>query len=109
MDLNKEKVQGKEVLHVSGRLDALNSPILEKHLLGEIANGEKKLLLDFLNVDYLSSSGLRVLLATQKKLDAIDGQLVLFAVDDMVMDVIKMSGLDRIFKIVSSQQKALEL
>ena len=109
MEISKEKIQTKQILHITGRLDAATSPILEKHLLNAMEQGEKKLLLDFLNVEYLSSSGLRAMLATQKKLDAIGGELVLFAIDDMVMEVIKVAGFDRIFKIVSSQEKALEL
>lgn len=62
-----EKNQNGSELNValSGRLDTTTAPQLEAELMGSLS-GVTKLTLDFMNLEYLSSAGLRVLLAAQK-------------------------------------------
>ena len=65
------------ILRFTGRLDAMTTPELEKQVYQFIDRGQHKLLLDFSGVDYISSAGMRMLLATTKKLKNLSGQMVL--------------------------------
>jgi anti-anti-sigma factor len=95
------------VLRFSGRLDAMTTPDLEKQVSQFIDHGQHKLLLDFTGVDYISSAGMRMLLATTKKLKSLSGQMVLCCTTDNVMDVFKMSGFDHVLLISPSEDEAL--
>lgn len=104
----KEDVKGDVlILHMQGRLDAISSPTAEHKLFDYINSGQNKLLLDFSGVDYLSSAGMRMLLSTTKKLKALDGKLVVYAVTPNVMDVLKMSGFDHVLDLVKTEEDGL--
>ncbi len=74
---------------LDGRLDTITSPDLEQALT-DLA-GVKHLVLDFTKISYISSAGLRVLLALQKRM-GVQGDMVVRHVDKMVMEVLEMSG-----------------
>lgn len=86
-----EKVQTGSALTVilDGRLDTITSPDLEQALSD--LDGVTQLTLDFAKITYVSSAGLRVLLALQKRM-ARQGGMVVRNVDKMVMEVLEMSG-----------------
>lgn len=103
-----EEIEHKSILRLDGRLDAVTSPILERKINSLIEEKHYRILLDFLRVDYLSSAGIRLLLSITKKLRAKKGDLALFAVNDEVMEIIKMAGFDKIFLIFSTEQEAFQ-
>lgn len=103
-----ENVEGKCVMRLSGRLDAVTAPILEKKIEEQIGQDHRKILLEFSSVDYLSSAGMRLLLAATKKMKAKEGLLVLSSIVDDVMEIIKMAGFERILNIYSSEKEALD-
>lgn len=80
------------VLKVSGQLTSATSPAFET-AVNEVLETESNLVLDFANLDFLASSGLRVILSTQKKINTKDGALVIRNVNKVVMDVFEMTGL----------------
>ena len=86
-----DKVQTGATLTVTldGRLDTITSPDLELSLAN--LAGVTHLVLDFGKINYVSSAGLRVLLALQKIM-AKQGDIVVRNVDKMVMEVLEMSG-----------------
>jgi anti-sigma B factor antagonist len=90
MNINKIKDNDKTIFEIEGRLDTITAPVLENAINDEGAALEK-LVLDFKGVDYISSAGLRVLLAAQKKMNA-QGSMELVNVADPVMDVLEMTG-----------------
>lgn len=55
--------------------------------------------MDFSDVDYISSAGLRILISTQKKLKPDDIPFVIINVNDTIDGILKMSGFDKILKI----------
>ena len=95
------------IVRVSGRLDAISSPDVEKKILEMIDGGKQKMALDFAGVDYLSSAGMRMLLAAMKKMNALSGSFVVFAIQDSVMDVLKMSGFDHVIALASNEEEAI--
>lgn len=87
-----KKIENGNTLTVSleGRLDTGTAPDLEKELSGSLDQVEE-LYLDFKGLDYVSSAGLRVLLATQKVMNR-QGKMVLQNVNDNIMEVFEMTG-----------------
>ncbi len=78
------------VIEIVGRLDTTTAPSLEK-TLNEDVGETKNLILDLKGLEYISSAGLRVLLATQKKMQQI-GCMKLINVADNVMEVFDITG-----------------
>lgn len=103
-----EEIEHRVILRIDGRVDAASAPILERKINSLIEENHTHLLLDFNRVDYLSSAGMRVLLASLKKLKAQKGDLILFGVSEEVGDVIKMAGFDKILRIYSSEKEAIQ-
>ena len=68
MTINKEKNNGILTLAIEGRLDTVTAPELEKVVNEETAD-VRELILDMKGLEYISSAGLRVLLAAQKKMN----------------------------------------
>jgi len=89
MTINKTKEGSKLTLALEGRLDTTTAPELEKEL--ELDDTEE-LLFDFSDLMYLSSAGLRVLLAAQKKMSAKDGKMAVRHVNEMIMDIFEATG-----------------
>lgn len=98
MDITKN-FNGKELtLSVKGRIDTITSKDLDKEINDEIGNFES-LILDFTDLEYISSAGLRVLITTQKKLKPENIPFIIKNVDDNVKEIFRMSGFNKILKI----------
>nr|WP_316624332.1 STAS domain-containing protein [uncultured Ruminococcus sp.] len=82
---------------VEGRLDTTTSPELESELSAAAGTAEK-IVLDFSKLDYISSAGLRVLLATHKKM-AGKGGLVITGVNEIVNEIFEITGFSDILDI----------
>jgi anti-sigma B factor antagonist/stage II sporulation protein AA (anti-sigma F factor antagonist) len=106
MQFSEETKGDIHFLRISGRIDAITSPQLEKKVQSLLESGVRKLALDFFNVDYLSSAGMRFLLSSTKKLKSLNGKLVLFSVDEDVLEIIKMAGFHTILSLASNEEKA---
>lgn len=107
VDIHEEKKGDISILSLKGRLDALSSPVTEKRVFELINSGENKLLLNFSQVEYISSAGMRMLLAAAKKLKALSGKLVLCNITSSVMDVLKMSGFDHVLELARNEGDAI--
>ena len=98
MNIDKNYNDKELTLTVEGRIDTITSQELDKEITEELGNFDS-LIIDFTNLEYISSAGLRVLIATQKKLKADDIPLVIRNVNDAVNEIFRMSGFDKILKI----------
>ncbi|MGE0198728.1 MAG: STAS domain-containing protein [Simkaniaceae bacterium] len=96
------------IIRIEGRLDAASTPLLERKLQELIGGGVKNIVLDFSQVNYLSSAGMRLLLSTTKKLKGAGGALHCCSVGEEVMEIIKMAGFERIIHIFPTEQEALQ-
>jgi len=97
MNINVEKVGNVNVYYIDGRLDSNTAGSLEKKLIPAINPEEKKFVLDFSELEYISSAGLRVLLQAAKMLYQISGALVLCSAKDEIKEVFDIAGLSPIF------------
>ena len=86
------------VLALEGRLDTVTSSDLQEEILAFFQEGQA-LILDFADLVYVSSSGLRALLIGQKTANSKCGSMVIRHVAENILDVLKMTGFDSILTI----------
>lgn len=98
MDITKKYNQKELTLSVEGRIDTITSKDLEKAIDEEFGNFDS-LTMDFTDVNYISSAGLRVLIVAHKKLKNEDIPFSIKNVNDIVGEIFRISGLDKILKI----------
>jgi anti-anti-sigma factor len=96
------------VIKPKGRLDSSTGPALEAELVSVIDGGARSLLLDFSELLYISSAGLRVVLLAAKRLKASNGRLALCSLNSQIAEVFKISGFDAIIDIHASSDSALK-
>jgi anti-sigma B factor antagonist len=92
VEVNEKRQNGVAILALKGRLDSNTSGDFEKKLLGMVQQGETRLVLDFSELDYISSAGLRVLLKAVKELKRSDGRLCVCSVKDYIREIFSLSG-----------------
>jgi anti-anti-sigma factor len=92
MEITESTTNAVTVLALSGRLDGLTSPTLEKKVDGLLAAGTRKLVFDCGQLTYASSAGLRVFLASAKKFKTAGGQAAFAALTPAVQEVFELSG-----------------
>ena len=81
------------IITLDTRLDTNRSPEFEEFILEKIENGDKHIVVDMSEVEYMSSAGIRVLLKAVKKVNYLGGGLVLCNTNDQVQQVLDISGL----------------
>ena len=91
LNIKKTVEEAKAVVALEGRLDTVTAPELESDLMG-IIEGIDELVLDFAELDYISSAGLRVLLSAQKMMNKKEGAMKIINVKDVIMDIFDMTG-----------------
>jgi anti-anti-sigma factor len=109
MDITTEKENSCIIVSVKGKVDAVTSPAFEKVLSGLIENGEHRLLLNLSALEYISSAGLRSILAMAKRLKAKEGKMVFSGLQGSVKEVFKISGFGSIFQISETPEEARKL
>lgn len=97
MTINKGKNGSELTLTLEGRLDTTTAPMLEKELKQEIGRVDL-LIVDFADVEYISSAGLRVLLAAQKVMNR-QGQMIIRNVNDTISDIFEITGFSDVLTI----------
>ena len=98
MNIIKNYNENELTIEVANRIDTVTAPDFENEINNEMGNFNS-LILDFTNLEYISSAGLRVLIATQKKLKSDDIPMTIKNVNDAISEIFRMSGFDKILKI----------
>jgi anti-sigma B factor antagonist len=107
MDITEEKRGDVRIIGLRGRLDASSSPGVEQRLLCLIDQGERRLVLDFSELNYISSIGMRALIATAKSLQKTKGRLALAALNNHVQEIFRIAGFTSIFSIYPTCEEAV--
>lgn len=97
MTITKKLTDTALAIALEGRLDTTSAPQLEAELKKSL-NGIARLELDFAALEYISSAGLRVLLAAQKVMNK-QGDMVIRGVNETVMEVFEVTGFIDILSI----------
>lgn len=98
MNIIKEYNEKELTLIIEGRIDTITSEDFDKEINAELGKFNS-LKMDFSDVEYISSAGLRVLIATQKKLKPENIPFIIINVNDEINEIFIMSGFDKILKM----------
>jgi len=106
------KIEDKSTIKVKiilpeGRLDAQASEELEQNIETLIEEGCTRMVANLDRVEYISSSGLRVLLASLKKLRKNQGDLKLVCLKPYVMEIFEIAGFTNLFEIYDQEDEAI--
>ena len=107
MDITTRAQNDVTVIAFAGNLDTNTSPEAQQALDGILDSGGQKIAVDFTALDYISSAGLRVLLATAKRLNAVGGAIHIFGLNETVEEVFEISGFGTIFAVFGTESEAL--
>ena len=107
MEVMEERAGGTVILGPKGRLDSNSSKSFEERVMALLDGGKAAMLIDFAELDYVSSAGLRVLLMAAKRSKAADGRLALCALSTPIREVFDMSGFAKLFSIYPSRGEAM--
>jgi anti-sigma B factor antagonist len=99
MNLETRELKHVNVVKVTGRVDSATAPELEKALQDLLDAERSQIVLDLQDADYMSSAGLRVLVAMHKATKKNGGGLCLAQPSDRVREVLDLAGLTPIFII----------
>jgi len=95
------------VVNVTGRMDAITAPEFDAQCQSWIEAGNIKVVVDLSGLEYISSAGLRSILAAAKKLKGAKGELLFSGLSGMVEEVFNVSGFAAMFSIYKTTEEAL--
>ncbi|MFN2158332.1 MAG: STAS domain-containing protein [Anaerolineales bacterium] len=107
MDINFLEKHPADIVQVSGSVDALTASVLTDFLSLKISQDHTNLVLDLNQVEFMSSAGLRSVLAALKECRNKGGDLRIAGAQPGVEKVLKMSGFTNILKIFPDSENAL--
>jgi anti-anti-sigma factor len=99
MDIEKEQVGDAHVVTAHGRLDGIYSTAFANEVGALISGTHPKILIDFADIDHVTSAGLRAVLILVKKAKASGGVFALCGVNEQVREILDTSGFDAMFNI----------
>jgi anti-sigma B factor antagonist len=107
IEINQTQSGNMLILSLSGKIDAMTSKELEAALNSLTGHDGVNIVLDMGGVEYISSSGLRILMAALNRVRQSHGDLVLTSLQPMVMEVFEITGIKRFFSIYPNKSDAL--
>jgi anti-anti-sigma factor len=99
MEIEKERVGDVHVVTAHGRLDGIYSTAFANEVGALISGTHPKILIDFADIDHVTSAGLRAVLILVKKAKASGGAFALCGVNEQVREILDTSGFDAMFGI----------
>jgi len=108
MEITEKKTEKCTVIGINGRLDTTNYPVLEKKLMEMIDTGQVRLLISLSQMDYVSSSGLRILLMALKRITVAKGKFALCSLQENIKEIFEISGFTNIFEIYDNEEEGLK-
>jgi anti-sigma B factor antagonist len=108
MEIIEENQSGINIFKLNGRLDSNTSQGFERKIFQAIDDGSKNMIIDFRDLEYISSAGLRVILKATKALKREEGKMMLCDMQDYVKEVFEIAGFDSFLPIVGTMDDALQ-
>lgn len=99
MKIVEKRVGAHEILEISGRMDGLTAAEIRDRFHLAVTSGKRALIVDFTQVTYLSSAGVRVLIQTHKAFQKTGALFILLSVPDPVAKVLRISGLNQLLTL----------
>lgn len=106
MNIHETKQNDIIIFALEGRLDSNTSENFEQQLMEKIDGTNNKMIVEFSDLDYISSAGLRVLLMAAKRLKIVNGSFVLCGLKAHLYEIFEISGFLQILTIVNNLENA---
>lgn len=106
MDVTSQRNENVLTVDVKGRVDGSTAVAFEEAVRNAVVETDRAVIMDFGQLDYISSAGLRVVLLTAKSLQSQDAKLMLCALSDPIREVFKISGFDKLLPIHDTREEA---
>jgi anti-anti-sigma factor len=107
MEIQKERVGDTSVVTASGRLDGIYSSAFANQVGELVTEANPKILIDFADIDFVTSAGLRALLLLVKKAKASGSVFALCGVNEQVREVLDISGFPAMFSIYADRAEGV--
>ena len=107
MDISIKQIEGIAIAHINGNLDTNTAPDAEEKLKEIIEGSGAKLIINLEGTNYVSSAGLRVFLASAKKLASNGGVFKLCNPNTVVKEILDISGFSTILDVRTSEEDAI--
>lgn len=108
MEIKQSSVNGHVVLNLGGQIDSTAAGLFEESIVSLISSGTNNMIVDFSQVKFISSAGLRVLLLAAKKVKPYGGKVTLCNLSSDVKEVFDISGFSVLFSIYSTLDEAIK-
>jgi len=95
------------ILNIDGEVDASSSIQLDESLGAVVSSGDLKILIDCSGLNYISSAGLGVFMSYIDDINTKNIKLAIFGLNDKVMNVFDILGLDQLLTIVKTKEEAI--
>lgn len=109
MELQLKERSGFYKLELKGHIEVKDVQTLEMYLRSLRGKGIDSLMLKLTDLESIVSSGIGVLMGLSDELEAAGGQVIVVDPNVKVLSILKMLGLDEVFRIVSTEEEALKL
>ena len=107
MEITERRTADIVTLSLSGKLDTTTAKAFEEKILAHIESGDRRFIIDLAQLDYISSSGLRVLVSAAKRLANDNGKIVLCSLREPVREVFNIVGFLSVFLAYGSHDEAI--
>lgn len=107
LEISEKSVENVNIISIGGRLDAYAANDVERELDSLITAGRVCLVVDFSHLEYISSSGLRVLLAAIKRVKKEQGDIRLVCLQPSVKEVFDIAGFTQLFRLFDKEEEAV--
>lgn len=108
MDLNWKEMDGLTIARLNGRLDIAHSDEFESAVLARLDESPRDVLINLSGVTYMSSSGIRALLAIYRHTHAQERRMTICDPSPVVKKILDVVDIDQIFQIYDHEEKAIE-
>ncbi len=106
MEITQEKRDQVNIIGLHGRLDAASCPAIEQQLLTQVSQDQVRIAFDLSGMSYISSAGLRLLIAVAKQVKTHDGKLALATLNHSVYEIFKIAGVIPLFAVYETVDDA---
>lgn len=106
MNIEDSRLGKAAVVGISGRIDAAASTTFEAHCNKLVGKGERAIVLDFSDLEYLSSAGLRSILALAKQLKPLGGKVIICGLKGTAKEIFDISGFSSMFPMATTLEEA---
>lgn len=102
-----EDLEDFAVLIPSGRVDSVSARDLESRLVRLIDTGKARVVIDFSNIAYIGSGGIRVLMLIERRLAEHSGRLVLCCLPELIARLFRIAEIEDMFTILPTRDEAI--